>query len=303
MKRILEIAPNLHLIALNQELPGFVSFIGAWLYRGEKTFLVDTGPAATIPVLSESLEKLGVKKLDAVFLTHIHLDHAGGVGDFVAEHPGTPVVCHESGIFHLADPSRLWEGSLKTLGRTAEVYGPIRPVPRELLVDATVYREKGVKSCLTPGHASHHVSYLIGSILFGGEAGGVFMRLPGDDFYLRPATPPRFFLEKTVNSIETLISIPHELYCFGHFGATRESLTILEKHKSQLFLWLDVIAGEIRKNAGKGLEDRCMALLLKQDPLLQGWSGMEPEMRERERFFILNSIRGFAGYIGQMQTK
>ena len=85
----------------NQDLPGFTSFIGSWIYKGKKTFLVDVGPAATIPVLVKSLEVLEVSHLDAILLTHIHIDHAGGIGDLSLLFPDTPIVCHETGIQHL----------------------------------------------------------------------------------------------------------------------------------------------------------------------------------------------------------
>jgi glyoxylase-like metal-dependent hydrolase (beta-lactamase superfamily II) len=293
----IEIAPKLWLIPLDQELPGFTSFIAAWLYKGDKTVLIDVGPASTVPALLKILEDMGIKKLDAILLTHIHIDHAGGIGDFVSRFPDTPVVCHNSGIKHLADPSRLWEGSLKTLGDTARAYGPIRPVPQHILQDADGFAEYGITSFLTPGHAPHHVSYLIDSYLFAGETGGVFTDLPGGMFYLRPATPPRFFLETSIQSLEVLIDIPHDLLCYGHFGATRKTPQMLKTHKRQLFEWAETIRGQMQADQGPNLLEHCTELLLRKDPLLAGWSQMSPAVWERERGFLNNSIRGFIGYL------
>ena len=291
-----KVAPNLWLIPLDQDLPGFRSFIGSWLYKGEKTFLVDVGPAATIPRLFNALDQSEVESLDAILLTHIHIDHAGGIGDFISRFPDTPVVCHGSGIRHVADPSRLWEGSLRTLGDTARAYGSILPVPVEQLHDAAGFSEHGIRPFLTPGHAPHHVSYLFGDYLFAGEASGVYAELPDGGFYLRPATPPRFFLETSVQSIDTLLTVPHTLICFGHFGVSQKTPEILESHKNQLFRWAEVIQAQMARQDEPDFLDQCMAVLLEKDPLLAGWHHLEPDVQKREKGFFYNSIRGFVGY-------
>jgi len=292
----IQMTPSLYLIPLDQELTGFRSFISAWLYRGEKTFLVDPGPAATIHRLIHALEDLSVNRLDAVLLTHIHIDHAGGIGEVARHFRHTPVVCHASAIKHLVDPSRLWEGSLKTLGDTARAYGPIRPVPADRIVDADRYPDPAVIPIATPGHAVHHVSYRVGRILFAGEAGGVFRQGDGGRYYLRPATPPRFFLETSIRSIESLMAVPHEGLCYGHFGLTQDTPGILEAHKAQIYRWARVIGRQRQQDPGTGLVRRCMARLLAEDPLVADFHRMDPDVRERERQFITNSIRGFLGY-------
>ena len=75
--------------------PGFRKFISSWLYRNNGlTFLVDPGPLATLPHLLTELRRLGVKQLDYIFLTHIHIDHAGGCGALLAAFPDAQVICH-----------------------------------------------------------------------------------------------------------------------------------------------------------------------------------------------------------------
>jgi glyoxylase-like metal-dependent hydrolase (beta-lactamase superfamily II) len=293
----LKIAPKLYLIPLEQALPGFTGFIGAWLHKGEKTFLVDVGPAATIPILLNALETLEVRSIDAILLTHIHIDHAGGIGDMVSGFPDTPVVCHAAGIPHLMNPDRLWEGSLKALGPIAEAYGPFRPVSPTLLMDAELFSEHEILPILTPGHSPHHVSYRFGPFLFAGEAGGVFLNFADGDFYLRPATPHRFFLETSVRSIDTLLETPHEMLCYGHFGMTRLTPRVLHAHRHQLFRWADVIRQEMHKDQKDDLDRRCFIRLLAEDPLLAGWKRLEGAVQEREREFLLNSIHGFCRYL------
>ena len=104
------------LIDLDIPSLGYTKFISAWLYKGEGgSFLVDPGPARTIPALLDGLTRHGVTRLDLILLTHIHMDHAGGIGDLAEKFPDAKVVCHEKAVRHLLYPVKLWEGSLKVL--------------------------------------------------------------------------------------------------------------------------------------------------------------------------------------------
>lgn len=300
--QLIEAAPDLYLIPLDQNLPGFRHFIGAWLYTAEKTILIDVGTAATLSVLVTALNRLGVRRLDAVLLTHIHIDHAGGIGDLVDHFPHTPVVCHDSAIGHLADPTRLWEGSLKTLGHTARVYGPIRPVAPDLLLNAARFREHGIEPVMTPGHAVHHVSYILGPYLFAGEAGGVFLRIPGGGFYLRPATPPRFFLETYMKSLNSLIRKMPSIICYSHFGMREDAVEMLKIHGDQLLLWEKIVHDEIKSSRREDPVETCLGRLLEEDRLLAGFSKLEKAVQEREKGFLRNSIQGFTGYLVDRDT-
>jgi len=294
---IQKVAKGLWLIPLNLKQTGFSSFISAWLFQGDKTFLIDTGPAAAIPQLTGALRELGIKKLDAILLTHIHLDHAGGAGELARHFPDAPMVCHESARAHLASPDALWEGSVSALGPIAQAYGPPTPVPEQRLISAQEFDEKGINVIPTPGHSPHHIAFLAEGCLFAGEAGGVFMDR-GHAQWLRPATPHRFFLETTFQSIETLKSVDHERLCYGHFGWTKNGARLLDQHKRQLLFWSDTIDEEMKSGEGDPeiLESRCLKALLDGDPCLSAWGDLTPDIQKREAFFIKNSIRGFIGY-------
>ena len=123
--KIDNISDELDLITLNPPLESFGDFISAWLYRGEISFLVDVGPSSTADALLNALRNLNVDRLDFILLTHIHLDHAGAVGEIAAVYAQTPIICHPAAIPHLIDPARLWAGTQKVLGSMADTYGPI----------------------------------------------------------------------------------------------------------------------------------------------------------------------------------
>ncbi len=292
--RITEVSKKLYLIALFPPIEGFDDFISVWLYNGSPSFIVDVGPAVTVSQLLTALEDLGVHGLDYVFLTHVHIDHAGGVSDFSAVFPETPVICHPAGIPYLIDPSILWEGSVKTLGNIAYAYEPIKPVLSDRLVNAEDFSPHSVVPILTPGHSPHHVSYQFQEYLFAGEAGGVFTPETG---YLRPATPPRFFLETSVQSVDRLIERDSRFICYSHFGMSPNCREMLKKSRNQLFRWERIIGEEIGKYDQDDFLTNCMNRLLQEDPLLSGFSELNPEKRERERYFLKNSIRGFSSAI------
>jgi len=277
-------------------MPGFDRFITAWLFRGKRTYLIDPGPAVTIPVLASILQDLGVRRLDAILLTHIHIDHSGGIGDLVAYFPDTPVVCHARAVEHLIDPDRLWAGSVATLGDTARAYGPIAPIPAGQVVAVENFTASGTAVIPTPGHAVHHVSYLIDDTLFAGEACGVYRELP-EGYYLRPATPPKFYLETSLESVRALERVTCRRMCFGHFGRTRHPAELLTAHRRQLRFWAAELTRLAKETEGANQVETCIAALLQGDPQLAGFSRLSAADQQRELVFMANSVRGFLGYL------
>ncbi len=297
--RIQTIEERLFLISLPVPIDGFDGFIGAWVYTGNPTILVDVGPAVSVPALLSALAEIGGQAPELILLTHIHIDHAGGIGRLARELPRATVVCHPKGGRHLVDPERLWQGSLKTLGRIAEIYGPIAPLPAGRLFPADRPIHPGVLAIDTPGHAAHHYSFRVDELLFAGEAGGVNLPTTDGAIYLRPATPPRFFLETSLDSIDRLLAAEPGRICYGHVGQRPDAVSLLQTHREQLLRWRDWIAPFLNREDCEQdeLPEFCVDYLLETDPLLAGYAGLSASVRGRERNFLRNSVKGYLGYL------
>jgi len=285
------------LIEIKQDRHGFDKFIGSWFCRNKLAILADVGPANTADRLLESLARLDVEKIDYILLTHIHIDHAGALADVLARYPMARVICHEKGIPNLLDPSKLWAGSLKVLGEIAELYGEPKPIPGDRIVPHSSCPVNDVRVIETPGHAAHHLSFTYGERLFSGEAAGNFLIINGKE-YLRPATPPRFFLEVFLESVDHLLSLDDQPIYYAHFGRAESSRRMLKRFRDQILSWKEWIRQEI--TAGENdLEKRCVDALLSKDPNLFAFEEMDPATKERERSFIANAVRGFLGFFSE----
>ncbi|MDL2268500.1 MBL fold metallo-hydrolase [Desulfosarcina sp. OttesenSCG-928-A07] len=299
---ILQIEPDLYLMGLNPPIPGFSNFIGSWLWKGAHgNCLVDVGPAVTADQLVDALSTLGADHLDYICLTHIHLDHAGAIGHLVHRFPGVPVVCHPKGIPHLMDPAQLWHGTVKTLGDVGKAYTAPLPVPPSAFATPDQLENAPFRVVDTPGHAPHHFSIQTDKYLFCGEAGGVCLSIDADTFYLRPATPPRFFLDATLASVDRLLALKPEILCYGHFGMRPNGVAMLTRHREQLIFWEETLMAEA---GGKPMADvhdwkTWADLMLKRDPLLGAFEKLNADAQKRERGFLINSLKGFSGYLNE----
>ena len=172
--------------------------IATALLRAENfAALVDPGPGSTLETLREQLavQQLRVADLQAIFLTHIHLDHAAATGALVRENPSLQVYVHSRGAPHMSDPSKLLSSAERLYGEQMQtLFGDFLPVPQTNLRileggEAVPIGSRELRVFYTPGHASHHVTYYDSTerVAFVGDAAGICME--GNRFIL-PATPP-----------------------------------------------------------------------------------------------------------------
>src|SRR5829696_4802617 len=182
--------------------------------------LVDPGPQSTEEAL---LQALGEERPRALLLTHIHFDHAGAAGALVRRWPELPVYVHERGAPHMAAPERLVASAARLYGGEeglARLWGEVVPVPEAnlhvLTGGETVLGDYRVE--YTPGHASHHVSFLhepTGTAFVGDVAG---VRIPPAEYVMAPTPPPDIDVEAWDRSIDTVEAWAPEALALTHFG-------------------------------------------------------------------------------------
>ncbi|MGH9043364.1 MAG: MBL fold metallo-hydrolase [Acidimicrobiales bacterium] len=233
---------------IDTALGGLPRITAGYLIDGPAPVLVETGARSSVPVVLASLEHLGLGPSDlaGVVVTHIHLDHAGGVGDIAAAFPRARVYVHEKGARHLAHPERLVRSASMVYGPLLDsLYGrllPTDPGRIHVLQDGEeIEIGPGRRLCAvdSPGHAKHHLGLhdSLSGILFVGDAVGV--RLP-DVGILRPATPPPDFdLELALRSLRRFSDRRPVSLALAHYGVLADPSGLLAQAQEVLVHWAE----------------------------------------------------------------
>jgi glyoxylase-like metal-dependent hydrolase (beta-lactamase superfamily II) len=234
---------------IDTRMAGYSSITAGYLILGDRPCLVETGTSTSAPVVRDALTSLGVGPADlaTVVVTHIHLDHAGGVGDIAGFYPDAEIVVHEKGARHLADPSRLMASARMVWGDKLDtLFGELSPTEasriRALGDTGSVDLGNGrtLSSHYSPGHAKHHVGLIDSGTgdLYVGDAAGVYLPETGD---LRPATPPPDFdLRTALDSIALFKALGPQRLLFSHYGPVTDVEEILGRSAEELRVWVDL---------------------------------------------------------------
>jgi glyoxylase-like metal-dependent hydrolase (beta-lactamase superfamily II) len=199
----------------------------AWMVGPPGVTIVDPGPSSTLPMLRRHLASAGLEIGDiaSLFLTHIHLDHAGSTGTLVRENPRIRVHVHEIGAPHMMDPSRLVSSAARLYGDAMmdQLWGPIEPVPESAIVrlrggEQLTAGGREWEVAYTPGHAAHHVSFFNreSGLAFVGDTAGVQV-VPGG-FVLPPTPPPDIDIQRWLTSLATIEAWRPGTLFLTHFG-------------------------------------------------------------------------------------
>jgi len=229
---------------------------------------VDTGTNDSVPLLLDALHQqdLDAADIDFVFLTHVHLDHAGGAGLLMQQLPNARCVIHPRGAPHMIDPERLIKGTEGVYGveRTREMYGEIRPIEERRVVVAEDdrwidFNGRQMQTLFTEGHARHH--YCLNDPtsrgVFTGDNFGISYReldTAKGEFIYPTSTPASFDPVEAHKSVERIMGCNPEQVYLTHYSR----VTDLDRLASDMHAGID--AYEQMALACRDAEDRDDAL-------------------------------------------
>ena len=256
---------------IDTRMGGYSGITSGYLIRSSRPCLIETGTARSAPTVIASLAELGLgpEDLATIVVTHIHLDHAGGVGDLARDYPHARVVVHERGARHLADPQKLVASAHRVFGPDMDrLFGDLLPVPQERLL---VLGESGsidlgdgrsLDAFHNPGHASHHLGLIDSHSgdLYTGDAAGTYVPQTAD---VRPATPPPDFdLDLALTSLARMRAAGASRLLFSHFGPVTNVDATLERSTEELRSWV----ASIDTLHARGIEvDHAVAMVRDRD--------------------------------------
>jgi glyoxylase-like metal-dependent hydrolase (beta-lactamase superfamily II) len=207
---------------LESKIPGIGAVFAVYFIKDGDGAIIEPGPAVLVPAIRQAAEQLGLSRPEYIIPTHIHLDHAGGLGRLAEIFPKTQIVLNRQGAKHMVEPSRLIESTRMAFGDDFEAtYGPILPLPesRLKLVRDGDRLKLGSRELLiihTPGHAAHHIAIFDTKTkgLFCGESLGLIY---GPGYPPLPAVaPPSFDLELYLDDMRKLKALKPKLLFYSH---------------------------------------------------------------------------------------
>lgn len=247
--------PQSYPAAIDTQYLGRPNQICCW--RVDPHTIVDPGPTVSLGAVRRAL---GGTELRRILVTHIHLDHSGGVGTLLREHPGAEVWVSIRGSRHLVSPERLIASAEEVYGgadELARLFGEIAPVPADRIRVVADGAPETVDEFLiaeTPGHAKHHVSFLHTPTRDAYVGDTASVRVPGNEFVLPMTTPPDVDREAWNRSLDLIAAWEPARLMLTHFGAYDDVTAHIARARAGLKAFGDLAAVLSAEDWGRALD-------------------------------------------------
>ena len=244
---------------LDLQMYGTTGYGGVYVLDSSPPVVVDTGMGRHTRWICELLDRWGTQRSEpiSILVTHVHLDHAGGVAQLCDAFPNARVYAHSRGAPHLLDPKRLIAGTKQAVGQMWRYYEAPTPLGQDRVVavaDDDLIDAGGHHFTVhaAPGHAPHQVVYhdRNANIMFCGDAMGI--RIPDGDRVIASTPPPQFDLDQSREDVAMIAACEPARLCYGHHGHQPFDPTVAVGYDRTLQRFVDDVTAALQEHA---LED------------------------------------------------
>jgi len=228
-------------------MEGKASRMACYYIDSKDPILIEVGPSNSFPYLVSGLESIGISNIKRTAITHLHLDHVGGIGHVSEKYKETFIYIHELGLKHLPNPERLWKAVSSIYGEEwlRKYWGEMLPVPAERVVSLKdgyqfdLDKNRILKSIYSPGHAKHHYTFFdSGSrTLFMGDALGLIY--PHGHLVQPNLPPPDFNKEIMFKTFEKIMKLDIEQIAIAHFGIHKKPYELIRQAMQSIEEWVN----------------------------------------------------------------
>jgi len=273
---------------------GTAGYGSIYMYDTERPAIVDTGLGTNYERILEGLDEIGIApdELESILLTHVHLDHAGGVGPLTDE-TDADVYVHASGARFLTDPGPLWEGTKAAVGDAIRYYTEPKPIPQERIVpveggDSIDIGGPTLDVHRAPGHAFHQVVFhdTQSDAVFSGDAAGIYV--PAIDAVVETSPPPGFDLEQVVADARMIGDLDPETICYAHFSPSPTNGRI-DEYVGVITDWVE----EVQRKREELDDDAVVEHFVERSGMADVWGDLKADTE------VAMNVRGVMHYLDE----
>ena len=234
---------------IDVQMEGEPQRMSCYYIDSSEPILIEVGPSNSFPYLISALESIGINNIERTAITHLHLDHVGGIGHLNEKYKENFVYVHELGLKHLPNPERLWRAvsDVYTEEWLKKNWGEIKPIPLENIKslndgeDIKLDKNRNLKALYSPGHAKHHYTFYdeySGTLFMGDTLGLIY---PHGDFVQPNLPPPDFDKKILFESLDNIEKLDLNQLAIAHFGIHKNPYKLIRNAKESINNWIDFI--------------------------------------------------------------
>lgn len=287
------------------------------VYEAGRAAFVDTGANSSVPLLLATLVQKDIDPgdVDYVFLTHVHLDHAGGAGLLMQALPNAKAVLHPRGAPHMIDPAKLIRGAQAVYGeeKFAEEYGDIVPIPEGRVIVVDDEREislngREMQCFYTEGHARHH--YVLHDrqtrSVFTGDSFGLSYREFDTDkgeFIYPTTTPIHFDPPEAHKAIDRIMGLRPEQLLLTHYSRVTDLSRLADDMHKRIDDFVEIATGLADDEARTESMHRSMYTYFESELAAHGFDGSRDELHDIVEIDVMLNTMGLEYWLDHKRDK